>query len=83
LPAFLKVRGLVKQHIDSYDYFINVEIKKVLEANALVQCDEDTTWFLRYLTLSAHHNSAHSPPLLFDACIMLRPEASPFFHAVH
>ncbi|ELR20086.1 DNAdirected RNA polymerase, beta subunit [Acanthamoeba castellanii str. Neff] len=48
LPAFLKVRGLVKQHIDSYDYFINVEIKKVLEANALVQCDEDTTWFLRY-----------------------------------
>ena len=26
LPAFLKVKGLVKQHIDSFNYFINVEV---------------------------------------------------------
>jgi DNA-directed RNA polymerase beta subunit len=60
LPAFLKVRGLVKQHIDSYDYFINVEIKKVLEANSLVQCDEDSTWFLRYMPPHSPHAHAHA-----------------------
>jgi DNA-directed RNA polymerase III subunit RPC2 len=47
LPAFLKMRGLVQQHIDSYNYFISVEIKKVMEANAIVKCDEDQNWFLR------------------------------------
>ena len=26
LPAFLKVKGLVRQHIDSFNYFINVEV---------------------------------------------------------
>lgn len=32
LPAFLKVRGLVKQHIDSFNYFINHEIKEIVKA---------------------------------------------------
>lgn len=27
VPAFLRIRGLVKQHIDSFNYFINSEIK--------------------------------------------------------
>lgn len=31
LPAFLKVKGLVKQHIDSFNYFINVDIKKIMK----------------------------------------------------
>ena len=30
LPAFLKVRGLVRQHIDSFNYLINEEIKKII-----------------------------------------------------
>lgn len=29
LPHFLKLRGLMRQHIDSYDYFVNVDISKV------------------------------------------------------
>ncbi|CAO3675676.1 unnamed protein product [Rhizopus microsporus] len=29
LPAFLKVKGLVKQHIDSFNYFVNVDLKKL------------------------------------------------------
>lgn len=41
VPAFLKVRGLWKQHIDSFNYFIRVEIKKVVEANRLLRSDED------------------------------------------
>ena len=31
LPAFLKVRGLVKQHIDSFNYFINSEVRLTLK----------------------------------------------------
>jgi DNA-directed RNA polymerase III subunit RPC2 len=36
LPAFLRVKGLVKQHIDSYNYFTEVGLKKIVQANALV-----------------------------------------------
>jgi len=28
LPAFLSVRGLVKQHIDSYNHFVDVEVSR-------------------------------------------------------
>ena len=31
LPAFLQGRGLVCQHIDSFNYFISTEIKKIVE----------------------------------------------------
>ncbi len=47
LPAFLKVRGLVKQHIDSFNYFINHEIKKIVRANEKVTCDTDPNFYLR------------------------------------
>lgn len=26
VPAFLKIKGLIKQHLDSFDYFTNVEV---------------------------------------------------------
>ena len=39
VPAFLRLRGLVKQHIDSFNYFINVEIKKIIAANSLITSD--------------------------------------------
>ena len=50
LPAFLKTRGLVRQHIDSFDYFINHEMKKIIlaKANEKVTCDSDPNFFLRY-----------------------------------
>lgn len=48
LPAFLRTRGLVKQHIDSYNYLIDVEIKKILEANREVKCEVDPNFFLEY-----------------------------------
>jgi len=47
LPAFLKMRGLVQQHIDSFNYFINVEMKKIMEANAKITVEEDESFFLR------------------------------------
>lgn len=47
MPAFLKGKGLVKQHIDSFNYFINVEIKKIVEANNMVYCDADPLFYLK------------------------------------
>ena len=50
IPAFLKVRGLVKQHIDSFNFFINVEIKNIVKArtNYLIKSDSDPNFFLKY-----------------------------------
>jgi DNA-directed RNA polymerase III subunit RPC2 len=47
LPAFLKVKGLVKQHLDSFDYFVDVDLKKILKANDRVVSDVDPQFFLR------------------------------------
>ena len=49
LPAFLQVRGLVKQHIDSFNYLVNHEIKKIVRAkdNEKVTCESDPNWYLR------------------------------------
>ncbi|KAJ8955587.1 hypothetical protein NQ318_001417 [Aromia moschata] len=47
VPAFLKIKGLVKQHIDSFNYFINVEIKKIVEANNKVTCDADPLFYIK------------------------------------
>ncbi len=49
LPAFLQVRGLVKQHIDSFNYFITRELKKIIHAkgNEQVTCDVDPNFYLR------------------------------------
>jgi hypothetical protein len=30
LPAFLAVKGLVKQHIDSFNYFVDVDLKNIV-----------------------------------------------------
>ncbi|KAJ4768843.1 DNA-directed RNA polymerase subunit beta [Rhynchospora pubera] len=49
LPAFLKVRGLVKQHIDSFNYFVNHGIKKIMKANALLEVTD--TIYLRYVNI--------------------------------
>ncbi|XP_063218109.1 DNA-directed RNA polymerase III subunit RPC2 [Bacillus rossius redtenbacheri] len=52
VPAFLKVKGLVKQHIDSFNYFINVEIKKIVKANEKVISDADPLFYVKYLNVS-------------------------------
>ncbi|XP_072966358.1 DNA-directed RNA polymerase III subunit 2 [Typha angustifolia] len=51
LPAFLKVRGLVKQHIDSFNYFVNHGIKKIMKANDRLVARHDPTLFLRYTNI--------------------------------
>ncbi|KAI5701778.1 hypothetical protein M8J75_013241 [Diaphorina citri] len=49
--SFLKEKGLVKPHIDSFDYFINVEIKKLMQANANIYSDVDPLFYLKYLDI--------------------------------
>lgn len=49
VPAFLQVKGLVKQHTDSFNYFIKVDIKKIIEANQIVRSDADPNFYLKYL----------------------------------
>eukprot|EP00388_Colpodella_angusta_P000296 GDKJ01001131.1.p1 GENE.GDKJ01001131.1~~GDKJ01001131.1.p1 ORF type:complete len:1201 (+),score=305.88 GDKJ01001131.1:22-3624(+) len=51
LPAFLKAKGLVKQHIDSFNYFVRTEIKNIVraKANCCVTSDVDSNFYLRYL----------------------------------
>ncbi|GBG27516.1 DNA-directed RNA polymerase subunit beta [Hondaea fermentalgiana] len=50
LPEFLKVRGLVKQHIDSYNHFVEVEMKKIVASkmNREIRSDNNHHFFLRY-----------------------------------
>ncbi|KAG2492788.1 hypothetical protein HYH03_008949 [Edaphochlamys debaryana] len=51
LPAFLKVRGLVKQHLDSFNYLLNAELRKIVAANEKVTCDTDPNFYLRYTNI--------------------------------
>ncbi|PON86208.1 DNA-directed RNA polymerase, subunit [Trema orientale] len=48
LPEFLKVRGLVKQHLDSFNYFVNTEIKKIVRANDRIVSSVDPSIYLRF-----------------------------------
>lgn len=49
LPAFLRVRGLVKQHLDSYNHLVNIEIKHIVRANERVTCDNQPNFYLKFL----------------------------------
>lgn len=48
LPAFLKVKGLVKQHIDSFNYFVEAELKSIVRANQWVRSDVDESFWFKY-----------------------------------
>jgi len=47
----LKTKGLVKQHIDSFNYFINVDLKKIVRANEKVVSHADPTFYLKFLNI--------------------------------
>lgn len=48
VPEFLKVRGLVKQHLDSFNYFVNIGIKKIVRANDRIVSSIDPSIYLRF-----------------------------------
>ncbi|KAK7256943.1 hypothetical protein RIF29_30558 [Crotalaria pallida] len=49
LPEFLKLRGLVKQHLSSFNYFVCTEIKKIVAANSVITIDKYPHIYLRFL----------------------------------
>ena len=49
LPSFLEVKGLVKQHIDSFNHFVEHEIKDIVKANEKVTCFADPMFYIKYL----------------------------------
>ncbi|ODV98504.1 hypothetical protein PACTADRAFT_48250 [Pachysolen tannophilus NRRL Y-2460] len=57
LPAFLKVKGLVKQHLDSFNYFVDVDLKKIILANEKVLSDVDPEFYLKYLDIRVGYKS--------------------------
>lgn len=52
VPAFLKSKGLVKQHVDSFNFFIHTDLKKIVQANDKIYSDADDTFYLKYLNVS-------------------------------
>lgn len=60
LPAFLKVKGLVKQHLDSFNYFVDVDLKKIIRANQLILSDVDPEFYLKYVDIRVGHRSNSS-----------------------
>ena len=51
LPAFLKVKGLVKQHIDSFNHFVDVELKKIINSEPLITSEIDPDFYIKYLDI--------------------------------
>jgi len=49
VPAFLRVRGLVRQHIDSFNYFLAQDLKNIVAANSKVVSSADPMFYLKYL----------------------------------
>ena len=68
LPAFLKVRGLVRQHIDSFNYLVNDEIKKIIhaKANEKVTCDTDPNFYLKYTNIHVGKPSVEEDYIVED-----------------
>ena len=48
LPAFLKVKGLVKQHIESFNHFVEVELQKIIDAEPRIFSDIDPLFYIKY-----------------------------------
>ena len=50
LPHFLAMRGLLRQHIDSFNHFVNVEMKQIVQSpsNCEIRSDHDPKFYLKY-----------------------------------
>jgi len=50
LPHFLQLRGLMSQHIRSFDHFVNVEMKQIVQSPSAceIRSDHDPKFYLRY-----------------------------------
>lgn len=49
LPDFLKMRGVASQHIESFNYLINTEIRNIVRANEKIVSEQDPRWWMEYM----------------------------------
>jgi hypothetical protein len=52
----------VKQHIDSFNYFIKHEIKEIMDANRLIRLPKYSTYYLEYVGCAA----LFLPPKIYE-----------------
>lgn len=43
--------GLIKQHIDSYNYFVEHDIKEIVKTNRVIRSDVDSAFYLEFLDI--------------------------------
>ncbi|KAJ9478866.1 DNA-directed RNA polymerase III subunit RPC2 [Pseudozyma hubeiensis] len=67
VPAFLQVKGLVKQHIDSYNYFVDHDLKNIIKANEKITSDIDPKFYLKYTDITV------GEPRRYDGDAVQRP----------
>lgn len=63
VPAFIKSKGLVKLHIDSFNHFIETEIRNIVQANSRVSVPS-ANWWLEY------NNVYLKPPTVNDGSVV-------------
>jgi len=51
IKLFFKEKTLVRQHIESFNYFIDHGLKSIMAANNIVDSDIDHTFYLKYLDI--------------------------------
>ena len=68
VPAFLAVRGLVKQHLDSFDFLVATELANIVfaKANQRVTSDADPGFYLKYTGIRV------GTPSLEEHCVTSR-----------
>ncbi|CCF48027.1 hypothetical protein NDA11_002595 [Ustilago hordei] len=67
VPAFLQVKGLVKQHIESYNYFVDHDLKNIIKANEKITSDIDPKFYLKYTDITV------GEPRRYDGDALQRP----------
>ncbi|KAL1702856.1 hypothetical protein EV121DRAFT_261627 [Schizophyllum commune] len=61
LPAFLKVKGLVKQHIDSFNHFVDADIKNIVKANNKITSDVDPRFWIKFMDIEVGFPDRNEP----------------------
>lgn len=51
VKLFFKEKSLVRQHIDSFNYFVDYDIKSIMSANDIVDSDIDHSFYLKFLDI--------------------------------
>lgn len=66
VPAFLQLKGLVKQHLESFNFFLNTDIKEILKANKEITCESNPGFKLTYTDINIGKPSIEENGILYE-----------------